>query len=105
MVAASSDNGTFACQVESWSQLRQLLALGVSARAEADTPENSKSSRGHAILTLEVRMQGRSLDAGFEFREETFVLPWIVETTRFSLVKQCIGLQLHCVCLPHKHRP
>eukprot|EP00752_Nemacystus_decipiens_P007745 g6923.t2 len=41
-------------QVESWSQLRQLLALGISARAEADTPENSKSSRGHAILTLEV---------------------------------------------------
>ena len=42
-------------QVESWSQLRQLLVLGCSARTEADTPENSKSSRGHAILTLEVR--------------------------------------------------
>ena len=42
-------------QVESWSQLRQLLVLGSSARTEADTPENSKSSRGHAILTLEVR--------------------------------------------------
>ncbi|CAM9143392.1 unnamed protein product [Laminaria digitata] len=41
-------------QVESWSQLRQLLVLGCSARTEADTPENSKSSRGHAILTLEV---------------------------------------------------
>ncbi|CAM9186363.1 unnamed protein product, partial [Pylaiella littoralis] len=42
-------------QVESWSQLRQLLALGTSARTEADTPENSKSSRGHAILTLEAQ--------------------------------------------------
>ncbi|CAM9625553.1 unnamed protein product, partial [Ectocarpus sp. 8 AP-2014] len=41
-------------QVESWSQLRQLLALGTSARSEADTPENIKSSRGHAILTMEV---------------------------------------------------
>lgn len=40
--------------MESWSQLRQLLVLGCSARTEADTPENSKSSRGHAILTLEV---------------------------------------------------
>ncbi|CAB1112382.1 unnamed protein product [Ectocarpus sp. CCAP 1310/34] len=41
-------------KVESWSQLRQLLALGTSARSEADTPENIKSSRGHAILTMEV---------------------------------------------------
>lgn len=59
------------CQVESWSQLRQLLALGVSSRAEADTPENSKSSRGHAILTLEVRIylvQDKNLDAGFSLR-------------------------------------
>lgn len=42
-------------EVESWSQLRQILVLGCAARTERDTPENSKSSRGHAILTLEVR--------------------------------------------------
>ena len=50
-----------ACQVDSWSQLRQLLALGCAARTEADTLENIKSSRGHAILTLEVHsMEGKS---------------------------------------------
>lgn len=69
-----------ACQVESWSQLRQLLTLGVSARAEADTPENSKSSRGHAILTLEVRRAGGRTKTG------NFVLSFLRGTCNLSLV-------------------
>ncbi|CAM9711261.1 unnamed protein product, partial [Discosporangium mesarthrocarpum] len=42
-------------EVETWGQMVKLLAVGVAARQQADTPENQKSSRGHAILTLEVR--------------------------------------------------
>jgi Kinesin motor domain len=39
---------------QNWGQLAQLLSLGCAARTMADTPENRYSSRGHALLTLEV---------------------------------------------------
>lgn len=48
----------------------------MSARAEADTPENSKSSRGHAILTLEVcihsSMPGGNFSSAFDVRARVF---------------------------------
>lgn len=86
----------FARQVESWSQLRQLLTLGISARAEADTPENSKSSRGHAILTLEVRRAGAQAEAeifGCSFKKNNLSLV-VCSSNRTSAKRPTAG-KLH----------
>ncbi|CAM9662321.1 unnamed protein product, partial [Chrysoparadoxa australica] len=45
-------------KVTTWKEMAQLLEQGSAARAMADTSENLCSSRGHAILTLDVTEAG-----------------------------------------------
>ncbi|CAM9336278.1 unnamed protein product, partial [Choristocarpus tenellus] len=44
----------FTPEVKTWSHIQRLLAAGCCSRSQAETAENRSSSRGHAILTLEV---------------------------------------------------